>query len=372
MPGASARQVVGDPDRGVAGVGDDDVVRRRAPRRGRAISRSGRIGAASESQQRRALRRRCALAPSAMLRSSAGRGCAPLAEVAAGERVPPAPRASSLASPTQPQRFVVAADLRAVDVEMDEAGAPAATAPGIGAVLVGAVADQQDDVGLLDQRRRWRAMPPGAHEVADDAERQRMAFVDGALAHGRGRDRQAAALLQRAPARRARPRDARRRRRSPAGARPSASSSAAASMLRRIGDRRGRADSGRAARCAPLGGARLGAPIRSYGHEQHRRARAAAGRRRRRPCRHSRRSGRRLCDPPHPLRSSRRTAARWSSSWKALRSTFARGDVLHQRDDRHRCGLRPRPARGTSSVAAGPFCAVTTPTCARCAHSRPP
>ena len=36
-----------------------------------------------------------------------------------------------------------------------------------------------------------------SHEISDHAQRQRMAFIDGALAHGRRCDGQAAGVLQR-------------------------------------------------------------------------------------------------------------------------------------------------------------------------------
>ena len=94
------------------------------------------------------------------------------------------------------QCLVVAADFGAVDVQMDEARATWQQIPGIRAVLVGSIPDQQDHVGLVDERSMVTRHPARAHEISDDAKRERMALVDRTFAHRRGCDRQASALLQ--------------------------------------------------------------------------------------------------------------------------------------------------------------------------------
>ena len=97
----------------------------------------------------------------------------------------------------QAQRLVVATHLEAVDIDMDEACRLREQRPRVGAVLVGTGTDQQDDVGLVDQRPQMPRTAARAHEVADNAHRQRMRLVDAALAHHRGRHRDAGRLLER-------------------------------------------------------------------------------------------------------------------------------------------------------------------------------
>ena len=69
--------------------------------------------------------------------------------------------------------------------------------PAIRAVLVGARADQQDHVGIVDDRLHVARRRELAEHVAGDAERQGMAFIHRALAHHRGHHRDVAILLQR-------------------------------------------------------------------------------------------------------------------------------------------------------------------------------
>ena len=70
---------------------------------------------------------------------------------------------------------------------MDEARVGSEHAPGIGAVLRGARADEEHDIGGTDALGEQVARRPQAERVAADAERQRVAFVDRAFAHhGRG------------------------------------------------------------------------------------------------------------------------------------------------------------------------------------------
>ncbi len=96
----------------------------------------------------------------------------------------------------QPHGLVVAADLLAVDVDVDIGGRRGIELPRIGAVLVHPRADQQDDVGLGDQVAIVAGPAAPAHDVAGDADRQRMRFVRGALAHAGGDDGQRGRLLQ--------------------------------------------------------------------------------------------------------------------------------------------------------------------------------
>ena len=56
-------------------------------------------------------------------------------------------------------RLVVAADLGAVDVDLDERGIRGERAPGVGAVLVGAGADEHDDVGVRGRTRAGGGWP---------------------------------------------------------------------------------------------------------------------------------------------------------------------------------------------------------------------
>ena len=89
----------------------------------------------------------------------------------------------------QPHRLVVAADLLAVDVDVDVGRVRGIELPGIGAVLVHPRAGQQDDVGAGDQLAIVAGHPATAHDVAGDADRQRMRFVNRALAHAGGHHR---------------------------------------------------------------------------------------------------------------------------------------------------------------------------------------
>ena len=106
-------------------------------------------------------------------------------------------RQGQLGVTQQAQRFVVAADLHRVGIQVDEAGVARVELPAVGAVLVGAAADQQDDVGLLHHVAQVFGPRPRPHDVADHAERERVRLVHTALAHDGGANRQVRRLLQR-------------------------------------------------------------------------------------------------------------------------------------------------------------------------------
>ena len=75
----------------------------------------------------------------------------------------------------EPQRRIVAADLGAVDVEMDIARLRREEGPAVGAVLIGPRADEEDDVGVADEVAHLVGAAALAHEIADHAEGERMA-----------------------------------------------------------------------------------------------------------------------------------------------------------------------------------------------------
>ncbi len=96
----------------------------------------------------------------------------------------------------QPYRLVVAADFLRVDVQVQVAGIGGQQAPAVGAVLVGATADQEHHVGLAHHAVESFGGGAAAEGIADHAEGQRVLFIHGALAHQGGGHRQVATLLQ--------------------------------------------------------------------------------------------------------------------------------------------------------------------------------
>ncbi|MNY54461.1 hypothetical protein D3C86_1903390 [compost metagenome] len=66
---------------------------------------------------------------------------------------------------------------------MDELRVLRVQRPAVRAVLVGAIADQQHDVGAGHEILQMAARAIGAHAVGHHAERQRRGFIDRAFAH---------------------------------------------------------------------------------------------------------------------------------------------------------------------------------------------
>ena len=78
---------------------------------------------------------------------------------------------------------IIAANLGAVHVKLNIAGALRKERPAVGAILIGARADEEDDVGLADKIAHVVRAAAFAHEVADDAKRKRMGLIDASLPH---------------------------------------------------------------------------------------------------------------------------------------------------------------------------------------------
>ena len=66
--------------------------------------------------------------------------------------------------------FIVTADLGAVDVDLNDRGIAGERPPGVGAVLVGAGADENYDVGVADELAEVVTGRRPPHVVGDDAE----------------------------------------------------------------------------------------------------------------------------------------------------------------------------------------------------------
>jgi hypothetical protein len=109
-----------------------------------------------------------------------------------GERLEREPRIAD-----ETQRFVIAPDFTGIDVGVNKTRGARKYRPGIRAVLCRARADQENDVGVFDERLQIAARRHAPQDISTDAERERMVFGDRTFAHDGRHHGQVRFLLER-------------------------------------------------------------------------------------------------------------------------------------------------------------------------------